>query len=93
MSAEIPVCHGVTLEQYAGLTAALADDFPLGAALALEGLDGAAWKRAGREPGRRGSPVGGSMDHSSWSSSGYASSRRTGWTARWHRSPTTSPPG
>src|SRR4051812_33063604 len=48
MSAEIPACHGVTLEQYAGITAARADEVPLGAALAIERLDEAAWRRADR---------------------------------------------
>lgn len=48
MSSESPACHGVTLEQYAGITAALADAFSLRSALDLEGLDEATWKRASR---------------------------------------------
>ncbi len=40
--------HGVTLEQYAGILAALADAHPLDAALANEALTAAGWKRADR---------------------------------------------
>ncbi len=35
---------GVTVEQYAGITAALAEDLPLDAVLAYEGLSPRTWK-------------------------------------------------
>ena len=43
---EFPVLHGLTLEQFAGITAALAEEFPLDAVLANEEIDAPAWRLA-----------------------------------------------
>jgi hypothetical protein len=48
MGAHDEAIDGVTLEQYAGIAAALADELPLAAALAHEGLTKRVWKRADR---------------------------------------------
>ncbi len=43
-----PVISGVPLAQYAAVTAALAEAYPLKAVLAVEGLDPARWAKADR---------------------------------------------
>jgi hypothetical protein len=44
---EFPALHGLTLEQYAGVTAAQAEDFPLDAVLTSEEIDAPTWQLAG----------------------------------------------
>jgi hypothetical protein len=60
---KLPPVEGVTLEQYAGLSAALLDGFALEPVLALEKLDEAKWAGANLRWSRRiaAAPPGGSM--------------------------------
>jgi len=49
MSADEPVFSGVSLEQHAGVSAALAEDLPLAEVLAQEGIEEASWTNANKQ--------------------------------------------